>query len=214
MGLDIYVKKPIMATSELIELDRIENLPDDLSSFSITKNLELNKWKHFSFKKDVEYIDFEKTFKKFNINFDKYYWCMTGGKGYHFRKKENKHHIRKCKKYPYKLLFKWNELITFIKEEDYIIVDEVGYQRKGANKRFYGENEYKEGLSMWDSPPVVELNILLEHWEKYFSYETPKEPSEFGSGVEYHQADSEMKDRFKRNIIDNFVEGNTFVFYC
>jgi len=75
------------------------------------------------------------------------------------------------------------------KEDIYIPCVEIGYQRKGANKRFYADD-------MWDSPCVLSKNILEEHWAKYFS----------GTLGE--------KKRFKENILDKFIEGETFVCYC
>jgi len=84
--------------------------------------------------------------------------------------------------------------------------EEVGYQRKGANKKFYEDD-------MWDSPCVVDSKTLNEHWEKYFSKQTPESKGGWGSGVEYDKEDNEMREDFKRNIIDKFIEGETFVIY-
>ena len=95
---------------------------------------------------------------------------------------------------------------TITKIDKCISVTEVGYQRKGANKKFY-----KEG--MWDSPCVLIKDTLLEHWVKYFSYQTPESEGVFGSGVEFDLEDDEMKCRFKENIIDKFIENETFVLY-
>lgn len=94
-----------------------------------------------------------------------------------------------------------------LKQKDFCIaVDEVGYQRKGANKQFYADG-------MWSSPCVLKKEILLEHWEKYFSHSTPESPGGWGSSVEYTQEDEIMKNNFKTNIIDKFIEGETFVIY-
>lgn len=84
--------------------------------------------------------------------------------------------------------------------------EEVGYQRKGANDRFYEDG-------MWDSPCVLDAKTLNEHWEKYFSFKTPDSVGGFGSCVELDFEDEEMKRRFKENIIDKFIEGETFVIY-
>jgi hypothetical protein len=92
------------------------------------------------------------------------------------------------------------------KIETCIGFEEVGYQRKGANKKFYEDG-------MWDSPCVVDSKTLNEHWEKYFSNQTPESKGGWGSGVEYNKEDTEMREDFKRNIIDKFVEGETFVIY-
>ena len=88
-----------------------------------------------------------------------------------------------------------------------VACEEIGYQRKGANKQFYEDD-------MWNSPCVMDAKTLNEHWEKYFSFETPASPGDgFGSSVEYSMDDAERKTRFKENIIDKFVEGETFVVY-
>jgi hypothetical protein len=84
--------------------------------------------------------------------------------------------------------------------------EEVGYQRKGANQQFYEDG-------MWGSEPVFDMATLLEHWEKYFSAPTPESKGGWGSGTEYDLEADEMRKRFKENIIDKFVEGETFVYY-
>lgn len=98
-----------------------------------------------------------------------------------------------------------NPPLTY-KKELCIAIKEVGYQRKGANKQFYEDG-------MWDSTPITDLKTLTEHWEKYFSKQTPESQGGFGSGVERDLTDREMKKEFKENIIDKFVEGETFVIY-
>lgn len=87
-----------------------------------------------------------------------------------------------------KTIVKLVDPTVIYRDEECITFDEVGYQRKGANKQFYDDG-------MWDAPCVVDLKTLEEHWEKYFS-ET-----------------NELKHGFKRNVIDNFVAGETFVIY-
>ena len=77
--------------------------------------------------------------------------------------------------------------------------EEVGYQRKGANSQFYDDD-------MWGcSDVVLDLKTLEEHWLKYFS--DPVNSPYYDGDTEY------MKRHFKENIIDNFVEGQTFVCY-
>lgn len=91
--------------------------------------------------------------------------------------------------------------------EKCICYENVGYQRKGANKRFYEDG-------MWDSPEVVKMSVLMDHYERYFSRNTPDSRGGFGSSVEDDYTDEEMSENFKRNIIDKFIEGETFVEYC
>lgn len=95
---------------------------------------------------------------------------------------------------------------TYDKVEKCVICDEVGYQRKGANTKFYEEG-------MWGGPMVVDSKTLNEHWNKYFSEQTPDSVGGWGSETEYNLENDEMRNRFKENIIDKFVEGETFVVY-
>lgn len=77
---------------------------------------------------------------------------------------------------------------TFSVIEKCIIPQEIGYQRKGANKKFYDDG-------IWDSNIITSEKILIEHWDLYFS------------------KDKESKENFRKNILDKFVEGQTFVIY-
>lgn len=90
--------------------------------------------------------------------------------------------------------------------EKCISFEEVGYQRKGANSLFYEKG-------MWDSPCVLDKKTLMLHWKEYFSKSTPESKGGFGSQVEYKLANKEMKKNFKENIINKFIEGETFVVY-
>lgn len=105
-----------------------------------------------------------------------------------------------------KLVIKIVEPPTYDKVEKCIICDEVGYQRKGANAKFYEDG-------MWGGPMVVDSKTLDEHWNKYFSEQTPDSEGGWGSDLEYNLENDEMRSRFKENIIDKFVEGETFVAY-
>lgn len=52
-----------------------------------------------------------------------------------------------------------------VTEKGFFVGEEVGYQRKGANKRFYDDGK-------WDNNTVViDRETLLDDWEKYFSDE-------------------------------------------
>lgn len=95
---------------------------------------------------------------------------------------------------------------TFVKKDICLMIEEVGYQRKGANKQFYEDGK-------WDSPCITDKKTLLEDWEKYFSCKTPNSKGGWGSGVEFDQEEDEMKNNFKSNIVDKFIEGETFVIY-
>lgn len=219
MGLDIEVIKPIRATPALIKKHIEDTLPNKYKSCSITLNESLKRFMNLSFKKEVEYIDFVATFKSLGLNLDDYTCGMSSENGYHFMLNSNilpgVSISSLCDEddstYGYDLVVGYEMLKTYLEEEDWIIGECVGYQRKGANKLFY-KNE--DGVNMWNHPPIVEKSVLIEHWEKYFSHSTPNAPGGFGDSVEYNDPDSVMKQNFKRNIIDKFKEGDTYVIYC
>lgn len=104
------------------------------------------------------------------------------------------------KRYYYNLLSAWKfcekkiklDLVnpSMTKRTDIVIeCDEVGYQRKGANKAFYDDK-------IWDSDPILKKSVLEDHLIRYFS------------------DTEEMKNEYRKNIIDKFVEGETFLLYC
>ncbi|OQC44434.1 MAG: hypothetical protein BWX59_01915 [Bacteroidetes bacterium ADurb.Bin028] len=106
-----------------------------------------------------------------------------------------------------------------------ILYNKIGSQRKGANRDFYADG-------MWSSKIVVKKDVLIDHWNRYFSGDGNIEQKgsdlqvtetgkiivsgdvPYGFGVEYNLTAEENRKRFKENIIDVFVEGETFVVYC
>lgn len=74
------------------------------------------------------------------------------------------------------------------KEDRVIFYEEIGYQRKGQNKQFMDDD-------IWSGPCILKKEVLLDHWTKYFSF------------------DEFCRNEFKTNIIDKFIEGETFVIY-
>lgn len=188
MGLDISVYKPLKPGT-------FDPQDDDLDFFVLSDTPELSVFKEFLFERENEYFNLDKELKKLGKD-PNVVECLGTQYGneiiYYFR--ENG------------VDFQIHNPSTFKKKEFCIAVEEVGYQRKGANKLFY-EN------GMWDSPCVTKMETLVEHWEKYFSYQTPNSEGGWGSGVEYSQEDEEMKNNFKVNIVDKFVDGETFVTY-
>jgi hypothetical protein len=191
MGLDISVYRPKANSEPIDKLD-----PDDF--WIVEDNPELiSKFQHLCFEKELEFYDFEKAMKDKGYDVKDFY---NGGMEFGPKAIFDLIHREEG----YKVVIVDPPMIK-IKKTGFIC-EEVGYQRKGANKRFYEDG-------MWDSPCVTDLNTLNEHWGKYFSYQTPESKGGWGSGVEYTLEDSEMRSRFKENIIDKFVEGETFVIY-
>jgi hypothetical protein len=189
MGLDITVYKPIK-----LKGDAFQETED---FFNIEENPELESiFPDFIFEKENEYYDLESELKEQGYDPGDLSWRGTSFNDaviYTFSDKDgNEVEIKVTK--------------TIKKIDKCIAVEEVGYQRKGANKKFYEDG-------MWDSPCTVDSETLDNHWKNYFSKQTPESKGGWGSGVEYVQDDEEMKRNFKENIIDKFVEGETFVIY-
>jgi len=131
---------------------------------------------------------------------ENYYYFASGSNTYY-------HNLRDAFDFCHdKILVRISTPPLLTKNETCIAIEEVGYQRKGANKQFYEDN-------MWSGQCVIDKKTLIDHWKKYFSHATPESKGGFGSGVEYKQIDEEMKRNFKENIIDKFIEGETFVCY-
>ena len=182
MGLDISVYK----VSEK-ETDTF---------FVLSENPELETFKEKAQIKENEYFNLELAAKKAGHNLEDLTWEQTSyGEEpvFYFRTKTNKK--VELKNPP-----------TLKRKELVLYAEEVGYQRKGANKKFYEDG-------MWDSACVTNLSVLKEHHKKYFSSNTPESKGGWGSGVEFELSDEEMKKRFQENIINKFEKGKTFVVY-
>lgn len=147
-----------------------------------------NLW-HKSYKNSLFQLKNSEEWKEFNSSCRNLLLSNGWEESYKFklaRTKSNKRHVynlvnayRFCKDKIKVVL--WPKIIS--KVDLCLAYKEIGYQRKGANKKFYEDN-------MWEGPTVVSLKTLLEHKEKYFDEE------------------------FQTNIVDKFVEGETFVVYC
>jgi hypothetical protein len=185
MGLDILVYRVI---------PQKENSDE---TFLLAESPELEVFSHLAFEKEDDYYDIEGELKKLGHNPEDLQW-----RGSEYGEEVKFSFVTSDGKE-----FDLIDPPTIKKTERFLQVEEVGYQRKGANKKFYAEG-------MWDSPCVLKMETLKDHWEKYFSHQTPESEGGWGSGVEYTLDDEEMKSRFKENIIDKFVEGETFVCYC
>jgi hypothetical protein len=189
MGLDITVYRVVEATDEKVKSDD--------SYFYLEDFPELNQFKDLSRETSVEIYDYESAIKE---------------KGYNLEDlEEDGYEIGDVVKFFFKVI-KTGEVVTFTdiktvpKKRNLLCVEEIGYQRKGANKKFYEDD-------MWESPCILDKKTLEEHGVKYFSEETPDSKGGWGSGVEFELEDEERKSRFKENIIDKFEEGKSFVIY-
>lgn len=213
MGLDISVLQPIEATKEQIKLvNDNKDLPNGLKAISITEHPVLEKWIPLSFKQEFTFVDLKITFEKYGLNFEDYDWCMTGGNGHYFNRKDGIPETEiesslKDNEFPGNdICIRWDDMITFKVEEDVLITKEIGYQRKGANSFFYRD-------SKWASEPIVDKETIVKHWDKYFSSQVTTLLDDSGNPFELEEPDSEMRNNFKRKIIDKFIEGETFLIY-
>jgi hypothetical protein len=190
MGLDISVYRP-----KKVE-EKIENIdPDDF--WIIEDNPELIPiFNSLCLEMEMEFYDFEKSMKDMGYALEDFYEA-----GMEIGPKAIFYFVHSEEGYEVVIV---NPPIIKVKKMGFVL-EEVGYQRKGANKKFY-----EDGI--WDSPCVTDLNTLNEHWEKYFSHKTPDSPGGWGSGVEFSLEDDEMRSRFKENIIDKFVEGGNLCY--
>lgn len=95
---------------------------------------------------------------------------------------------------------------TIKKKVKCIAVENVSYQRKGANRLFYEHD-------IWDSPCITDLKTLELHSGMYFSQFTRCtliEKTVQSYDEEYNEI---IHANFKENILDKFVEGEMFVIY-
>ena len=188
MGLDINVYKPVGIG---------DRNPQEVDYFYlISENTELQQFSNLQFERNNEYYDIEGALKQMGYDY-KDLTCYSQEYG------ENVTFLFKTSTDEEVCLV---DPPILVKKEMCLMVEEIGYQRKGANKKFYEDD-------MWDSPCITDRSVLLDHWEKYFSYNKPDSKGEFVYGVEYELTDNEMRSRFKENIIDKFIDGETFVIY-
>jgi len=183
MGLDIDVLKPIKLSKE--EQDKFFESGNYLEVDDIKDKLLI--FSDFFFKKTQEYLNFEQTFKNLGIT------EKCNGHGFKREVEDDENSsmgviffLEGEKKTRF---IKLEDIVRFDKEVTMIHYESVGYQRKGANKLFYDNKEWDEGGC------ITTLEKLNEHWDKYFS------------------SDNEDRNNFKRNIINKFIEGETFVIY-
>lgn len=201
MGLDVIVFKAVMPKVTLDTVEKVSAFESENEcSFHTLENCPAIIGSKFEVEIPVEYIDFDPLFKRLGLN-EKDYNCVASCIGgpynrFEFLPKnfdmesdiktiEENTIVFDEEKYPTKI----------VTEKGFFVGKEVGYQRKGANKRFYDDGK-------WESNTVViDRKTLLDDWEKYFSDENDA----------YYR--KEARKHFKENIIDNFVDGETIVCY-
>ena len=212
MGLDVMVKEYLEIPDTVKTEDELSKFCDEHGgSWTIYSDDHKNLPKKYVKKIPLRLCDWEATFKKRGLDFNDYEeTCAEIGRWYDFRKKSAKRTGNE------ELAINLHRILgdgtqsdddTTVRINNDEIVEkiepvavwaygrEVGYQRKGANNRFYRDGK-------WDSNTIVSTKkMLLEDWKKYFS--SKRDPM-YGANA---------RQEFKKNIIDNFVPGKTFVCY-
>lgn len=184
MGLDISVYKPYSIGKKK---------PKDIENFAILEeHPELACFKKLAFKKTNEYYDLKTAAKKKGYKLEDLQCRMMSAGRFEFEDNQGKRVVLKPK--------------TFKKKELCLAIEEIAYQRKGANSKFYEDEA-------WNSKCITSRRMVSNHWKKYFSKNTPASKGGWGWGVEFKLANKEMKETFKKNIVDKFVEGKTFLMY-
>ena len=179
MGLDITVHRLKKATKKNIENYEFFRL---VSNNGIEDLSEFPHWCHELVTKITEdWFDWDKLKKEKGIDIHEWDWVgeCYGDEG----------NIMSLKHVETKKTMKldMDKIPTFKQEISIIGYDEVGYQRKGLNSKFYEDyNNHKIGYFVWNK------NELERYMRDYCD-------------------DDEDKERFKRNIIDEFIDGECCV---
>lgn len=201
MGLDVIVCKVVMPKDTLDTVEKVSAFESENEcSFHTVENCPAIIGSKFEVEAPVEYIDFDPLFKKLGLNEDdysciaSYYGCERA----RFEFLPNSISTESDRKTIEENTIVFEEEVyptKIVTEKGFFVGEEVGYQRKGANKRFYDDGK-------WDNNTVViDRETLLDDWEKYFSDE---DDAYYGKNAKQH---------FKENIIDKFVDGETIVCY-
>lgn len=201
MGLDVcvfeFVKIPDNVNTEK-ELNEFCEKNGDLSWETLEDDIPNDKKipREYVKRIPIELDDLEATFAKLGLDFKDYAWVQTGYDTVSFVYVKDGIPDYEAPESTY-LNIKMDDIVKKTEEHDVIVIgNEVGYQRKGANKQFYDDGKWD--IDTW----VFTKEELIEHWNKYFS-----DPNDSYYG-------KEARKHFKKNIIDNFEEGRTFVMYC
>lgn len=195
MGLDIIVGKVRVVHETVVDDDR---------HLLLEHNPGISIFEDRLIKISNEYFDLEKSAKEIGYNYKEDEWIgsdSTPDDLIQFR-------YRDSNNVTYYLV----DPPTFKKEEIGIFYDEIGYQRRGENGSFH-----KEGI--WNSDAIVDKETLLKHKDRYFSgeiynpYESVSRES-WGQYMKLNINGNDQRKNFQTQIVDKFVEGETFVLYC
>lgn len=140
-------------------------------------------------KKKNVYYDFDKYFKDHGMNMSDYHWCMTD-----FTDDDIRWTFRRNDNDEEELVFLGKDCPTYAKFDNCVYYgEEVGYQRKGFNGKFY--EDYRSGKIGYFVADKKELERYRDEYSQDWEGDEP----------------GTMKKHFQENIIDKYVDGETVV---
>lgn len=177
MGLDITVYR----------LKKLQEQEDNSNFFTVENIKNLPEWsKSFITKREQEYYDWNKFKEESGIDAVSLQW-----RGEEYSEKGCFLYL-KNKETDEEITVDLEKVPTYKQLDDVIGIEEVGYQRKRLNHKFYEDYEKgKIGYFVWSK------RELERYKEEYCD-----EVNSFGGNA---------KEHFQKNIIDNFIEGKDCV---
>lgn len=204
MGLDIFVIKPCHKRGENVETTENKKLIDAFPQYVVEEDDEILDWDSFGH-------------PEFNNNeyWETHSWIRSP--------RDNKFYVTNnapgitCGYYDPDLEAIKEHLILEVLEENIptklvkvkiLPYKEVGYQRKGANQKFY-----EDGIWGDEEKSIILTREDLNHYYKEYFSKNVDSKGGWGSFTEYEFSDEEMSKRFKKNIMSKFIEGETAVVF-
>jgi hypothetical protein len=104
--------------------------------------------------------------------------------------------------------FKYSDIPTKQVQHMAVPYKEIGYQRKGANQKFYEDGKWEDPEKCVVTKEELDFDIV-----NYFSDDPPSQGG-WGSFTEYSGiSDEDRRQRFIDNIASKFIPGETAVMY-
>lgn len=189
MGLDISVCKLKKKENEINESDNFFRMVNDNYDFSDRNFPQWTKKFFTSYKQEM--YDWEKYKEQTGIDVPAMVWCSTEYGEKCIMTLESNDEEKK------RIEIDLDEVPTYFKDIQIVPYEEVGYQRKGLNSKFYEDYDNgKIGYFVWSKKE------LERYKEEYCDEKSP-----YGDDYE------SPKTNFQHNIIDKFTEGEDCVIF-
>ena len=205
MGLDVNVYRIIKPIGQKEPL-RVHSLPPEIAE--LFKDFVYTKTVEETLAAGEEHINMRKMVIDYGYDPEKYLWnllevCDPKGDVVAYELILVNSETREKEPSVVLSSYEVDEKYTEVYESDFTYThsflaldyEDIGWQRKGANRKFY-----EDGL--WGSA-VYTKDELIRHWNEYFSSADTYGPCEAWVA----------RQRFKENIVDKFIEGETIVDY-